>query len=56
MDTHCSNKGRISNDLNSDSIYESHLDTGTPKQQELSTSAEKSFTKAANIAETIPAN
>ena len=56
MNTHCSYKGRISNDLNSDSIYESHLDTGTRNQQELSASAEKSFTKAANIAETIPAN
>ena len=34
----------------------SYLDTETRNQTEVITSAEKIFTKAANIAETIPVN
>ena len=56
MDIHCINNGRILNDINSDNIYECHLDTETQNQQEIIASAEKIFTKDANIAETIPAN
>ena len=49
-ETHCRNNGRISNDVNPDSIYKCHLDTETRSQPEIITLAEKIFTKAANIA------
>ena len=55
-DTPCSNNGRISNDINSDSLNKSHLDTETESQPDIITLIVKTFTKAANTAETIPAN
>ena len=55
-DTPCSSNGRISNDINSDSLNKSHLDTETENQPGIITSIVKTFTKAANAAETIPAN
>ena len=55
-DTPCSNNGRISNDINSDSLNKSHLDTETESQPDIITLIVKAFTKAANTAEAIPAN
>ena len=48
--------GRISNDINSDSIYDCHLNNEAQNQPEIIKSAEKSSTEAANIAENISAN
>ena len=37
LNTHCSNNGRISNDTNSDGIYEIYLDNETQNQSEIIT-------------------